>query len=161
MYICPVCNATHEEPGAFCANCGSPMNQPASPAPQQPVQQQPQYYQAPYEGYRAAQPQVSMGKIIPGMILSIVGAVISLICLLSSTSVVVDDFSAGFGMAFGYSFLSVPACIVGLLLSVSSIKQGSASNMCKAGKILGMVGLGVCATAFILTTIISIFTWGF
>lgn len=161
MYLCPVCNAAYEEPGAFCANCGSPMNQPVSPAPQPTIQQQTQYYQAPYTGYQTAQPQVSMGKIIPGMILSIVGTVISLICLLSSTSVVADDFSAGFGMAFGYSFLSVPACIVGLLLSVSSIKQGSDSNMCKAGKILGMAGLGVCATAFILTTIIYISTWGF
>lgn len=161
MYICPVCNATYDEPGAFCSNCGSPMSQSAAPETQPTVQQQHPEYNSPYQSYTPNTPSVSMGKIIPGMILSIVGAIISVFCFLASTSVVVDDFSAGFGFAFGYSLFSVPPCIVGLMLSVNSIKEGSTSKMCKAGRIVGIIGIGVCAAAILLTSIIYVFVWGF
>ena len=155
MYICPNCNYTTEDASNYCPVCGSKVVE-VQPQPVQPVQyeqpaqpQQVQYTQADpyaqqynmYYQQTAVQP-VSKGKIIAGMVLSIVGLFFAAMGLLYTfVGLVSAEIGLALGFAIAFGMFSVPLSIVGLVLSAGAQRQGSDSGMSKVGKILGLIGV--------------------
>ncbi len=151
MYICPNCNYTTEEVSNYCPVCGSKVvevqpqpvqyEQYSQPQPVQYTQADP--YAQQYQYY--AQPpvaNVSKGKIIVGMILSIVGLAFGGFGLLYTfIGLATTEIGVALAMAIAFGIFSVPLSIVGLILSAGAQRQGSTSAMAKAGKILGLIGV--------------------
>ena len=147
MYICPNCNYSTEEQSNYCPVCGSQVVE-VQPQPQpQPVYQQPDLYAQQYQAYNQyyqPQPaaQVSKGKIIVSMILSIVGlAFAGLGLLYTFVGLATGGVGVALAMAVVFGIFSVPLSIVGLILSTSCIRAGAQSGMVKVGKILGLIGV--------------------
>jgi len=157
MYICPNCNYSTEESSNYCPVCGSQMVE----VQPQPVYQQPdpyaQQYQA-YNGYyqQAPAPQVSKGKIIVGMILSITGLVFAGLGLLYTfIGLATGAVGVALAMAIAFGIFSVPLSVVGLILSVGCLRDGAQSGMAKVGKILGLIGV-IASGAMLLLGLMSL-----
>ena len=143
MYVCPNCNYSTEEASNYCPVCGSQVVE----VQPQPVYQQPDPYAQQYQAYnqyyqQTPAPQVSKGKIITGMILSISGLVFAGLGLLYTfIGLLTTEIGVALGMAIGFGIFSVPLSIVGLVLSTGCIRAGAQSGMAKVGKILGLIGV--------------------
>lgn len=136
MFVCPNCNNISNEAMNFCTKCGTQMiSVETNPASQEQNQA----------------PQPSKAKIITGMVLSINGIAYAAIgifytFILALTSI--NDYEMAiitFIFSVVFSIFSLPASIIGFLLSKNAINAGATSAMSRVGKALGLAGIIVSA----------------
>jgi hypothetical protein len=143
--FCPNCGSNNADGVAFCANCGTKLDnqqpqQEAQPQYQQPQYQQPQYqqpqqqYQAPYQPpYVPTAPVAVPGKGlgITSMILGIIA--LSFTCLLSYLTI----------------FLSIPGLILGCIGNSKAKSVGAKNGMAVAGIITSAISIGLLVVLII------------
>ena len=154
--FCPNCGANNADGVAFCANCGTKLDnqqpqQEAQPQYQQPEYQQPQYqqpqqqYQAPYQPpYVPTAPVAVPGKGlgITAMILGIIS--VSFFCLL-----------------YYFTFIfSIPALILGCIGNSKAKSAGAKNGMAVAGIITSAISIGL-SVIFIFRVIFGVAMGGF
>ncbi|MBR6548573.1 MAG: zinc-ribbon domain-containing protein [Clostridia bacterium] len=153
--FCPNCGTQNPDNANVCMNCGNALRQqaPVQPAYQQPAYQQPMYQQPMYQQPAYQQPMYeapvsggSKGMKITGMILGIIGFVMSIIsniyCLATYDPWYwYADEVASTNIAF--LVITFPLALVGLILC-------SKSRIATGGKVLSLLGVIFSGVHFIL-----------
>lgn len=143
MYTCPYCNYQTETPSAFCPQCGANMSAPQQPIYQQPIYQQPIYQQPFY------QPEVgSRGKKIAGMVLGIVGFVMSILAFIYTVALADVELEAAIVFGMMFSMISLPLSLVGMILSIKS-------RMRAPGKVFGLIGTILSGLVLLVVMVLS------
>ena len=135
MSFCPYCGNPVADGSKFCTGCGKPVaNQQESVVPAVAAE-----IVVPVKtkvlGF------VGMGLGIAGLFLAVLGTLYTLIGM--------GEEGLGFGMAVGFGMFSMPASIVGKILSEKAAEAGFCGTPTRIGSKLGM--FGIIATAVMLT----------
>ena len=150
--FCPNCGSNNADGVAFCANCGTKLDnqqpqQEAQPQYQQPQYQQPQYqqpqqqYQAPYQP-----PYVPTAPVaVPGKALGIVGMILGIISV------------SFFCLLYYFTFIfSIPGLILGCIGNSKAKSVGAKNGMAVAGIITSAVSIGLSILFIILVVAVGI-----
>lgn len=134
--FCPNCGAQNEDGIAFCASCGSALNEQA----QQPVYQQPVYQQpAPQQPvYQQPAPQ---RPVVPGKGMAITSMVLGIVAL----------------VLFCIFYIAIPCGIVALVLGIVAKNKASAvgmkSGMATAGIVCSCIALGITVLYLLIAAV--------
>ena len=132
MKICTNCQKVTNDNMNFCSSCGAPLTT---------IQTEQSYQPEPIQAYPVyTAPNAPLGMKIAGMAISILGLVFMLYGFFSTLIGLAEEGMA-FGMAFAFSLLFLPLCIVGLVLSNNCKNLGDTSAFSTVGKIFGIIGI--------------------
>lgn len=122
MYICPKCGTKIPDDASFCCNCGVKIVFPAAPV---------------YEAIPVYEAQVQKG----GNAFSVTSLVCGILSLMSMALPLITVLR----------LLGVAMSIIAIVFGVIG-KKRRRCGMAKAGFILGIVGMGIYAFMFLITT---------
>lgn len=145
--FCPNCGSNNADGVAFCANCGTKLDnqqpqQQAQPQYQQPQYQQPQQqYQAPYQP-----PYVPTAPVaVPGKALGIVGMILGIISI------------SFFCLLYYFTFIfSIPGLILGCIGNSKAKSVGAKNGMAVAGIVTSAISIGLSILFIILVVAVGI-----
>ena len=149
--FCPNCGANNADGVAFCANCGTKLDNQQPQQEAQPQYQQPEY-QRPQQQYQAPSqpPYVPTAPVaVPGKGLGITAMILGIISV------------SFFCLLYYFTFIfSIPALILGCIGNSKAKSAGAKNGMAVAGIITSAISIGL-SVIFIFLVIFGVAMGGF